>query len=350
MLWINLAAALILIGLIAYALLAGADFGGGVWDLFASGPRKQDQRDAINHAMGPVWEANHVWLIFVIVLLFTCFPYGYAPLTTALFIPLHLALLGIMLRGAAFVFRNYPRRTPTLPGEHLHTSVWQTVFGISSTISPILLGAAFGCLTSGAIRVQEGVASVTTPLPWLTPYAIGCGLLALATCAYLAAVYLCLETSGPLRDDFRRRAIIGGTATAALAAMVLVLAYVEARWFFDRLLSPANLPIVIAGLACFGLSAWSVFTRRYLLARLFAAGEITLLLAGWAAAQRPYLLYPDLTLDQAAGPQATTRFLVIATLAGLPLLVASLWLLFRIFKSAPAPGQPAASPTPPAAS
>src|SRR2546429_3793912 len=104
-----LAAAAGLVGLMAYAVLAGADFGGGVWDLFATGPaaRRRAQRDAIAHAMGPVWEANHVWLIFVIVLLFTCFPRGYAALVTALFVPMHLVLAGIMLRGAAFVFRNY---------------------------------------------------------------------------------------------------------------------------------------------------------------------------------------------------------------------------------------------------
>jgi cytochrome d ubiquinol oxidase subunit II len=336
MLWIDLAAGLVVLGLLAYAVLAGADFGGGIWDLFATGPRKEEQRDAINHAMGPVWEANHVWLIFVIVLLFTCFPYGYSPLVTALFIPLHLALLGIMLRGAAFVFRNYRRKKATLPGEHLHTPVWQTVFGVSSTITPVLLGAAFGCLTSGAVRVKEGAVHLSAALPWLTPYAIGCGLLALATCAYLAAVYLCVETGGELREDFRRRAIVGGTATAALAATVLLLAYFEARWFFDRLLSAGTLPVVIAGLASFGLSAWAVFTRRYTLARVFAAGEIALLLLGWAAAQYPFLVYPDLRLSDAAGPVTTIRFLVIAAVTGMAVLVPSLVLLFRVFKGQPA--------------
>jgi len=331
--WINFAALLALVGLVAYAVLAGADFGGGIWDLFAAGPRRRQQRDAINHAIGPVWEANHVWLIFVIVLLFTCFPNGFAPLATALFIPLHLALLGIMLRGAAFVFRNYPRKQATLPGETLHTQVWQTVFGVSSTITPFLLGAAFGCLTSGAVRVSDGQVSFVMPLPWLTPYAIGCGLLALATCAYLAAVYLCVETTGELREDFHRRAIIGGTATAALAAGVLVLAFFEARWFFDRLLTPATLPIVTGGVICFAVSAWAVFGRRYRLARVFAAGEIMLLLVGWAVAQQPYMLRPDVTFEQAAGPVSTIQFMVLASLAGMGVLIPSLWFLFRVFKS-----------------
>src|ERR1041384_4795250 len=104
------AAAVALLGLMAYAVLAGADFGGGVWDLFATGPRKREQREAIAHAMGPVWEANHVWLIFVIVLLFSCFPAAYVALMNRLFWPLHLALLGIMLRGASFVFRGHGRK------------------------------------------------------------------------------------------------------------------------------------------------------------------------------------------------------------------------------------------------
>ena len=118
----------------AYAVLAGADFGGGVWDLFATGPRKRGQREAIAHAMGPVWEANHVWLIFVIVLLFSCFPAAYVALMNRLFWPLHLALLGIMLRGASFVFRGHGRKKATLPGEQFHVSVWRAVFGASVAV------------------------------------------------------------------------------------------------------------------------------------------------------------------------------------------------------------------------
>src|SRR5690349_23355119 len=124
---INLAAGVALVALMAYAVFAGADFGGGVWDLFATHPRRSAQRDAIAHAMGPVWEANHVWLIFVIVVLFTCFPRGYAALVTALFVPMHLVLIGIMLRGAAFVFRGYGPRSRRL---------WGAIFGVASLISP----------------------------------------------------------------------------------------------------------------------------------------------------------------------------------------------------------------------
>src|SRR6185503_10846166 len=150
-LWIDLAAFAAICGTIAYALFGGADFGGGVWDLFAFGPRKREQRLAIVKAMGPVWEANHVWLILVVVVLFTAFPKGYAALGIALFLPFHLALLGIMLRGAAFVFRSYQSRRADAAAD---PSWWGAVFGIASLISPVLLGAAFGVITEGAIRVS----------------------------------------------------------------------------------------------------------------------------------------------------------------------------------------------------
>src|SRR5690606_19849608 len=237
------------------------DFGGGVWDLFAWGERQKEQRLAIQRAMGPVWEANHDWLIFVLVVLFTCFPRGYSVLSIALFLPFHLALLGIMLRGASFVFRSYQSRQEAAAAE---TSAWGVVFGVASLISPFLLGTAFGIVTEGAIEVTEDREVVfSRPAPWLSPYSVTNGLLALSTCAYLAAVYLTNETDGPLREDFRLRAIFAGTLTAFLAGLVLLFAWQEATWFFHRLLSWRAAPIVALGLVCFAGSAWSVFTRRY---------------------------------------------------------------------------------------
>ena len=217
--------------------------------------------------MGPVWEANHVWLVFVIVTLFTCFPSGYAVLGEVLFVPFHLALLGIMLRGAAFVFRGYSGGHQALDAagarhaRHArHTSRWSVVFGCASVITPLLLGAAFGAVTAGGVGVDPaGHAKLTGAPPWLKPYSIGCGLLALSACAYLAAVYLTVETQGDLREDFRRRAVAAGTTTAGLALLVLALAWQQAHWFFERLLSARSLPVVLAGLACFAGSAWAVF-------------------------------------------------------------------------------------------
>lgn len=333
------AASAILLGLIAYVLLGGADFGGGVWDLFASGPRKHAQREAISHAMGPVWEANHVWLIFVIVALFTCFPRGYSVLAVALFLPFHLTLAGVMLRGASFVFRGYAPPTKAsdddsagYPRERI--SIWGVVFGVASVISPFLLGAAFGALTAGEVRLdaEDRLQEASWPI-WLSPYAIGCGLLAISSCAYLAAVYLTVETDGLLRDDFRWRAILSGTSTAALAAIVLLLAWYEAPWFFGQLTGWRCWPVLAAGVACFAASAWAVFGRRYRLSRVFAAGEITLLLLGWGLAQQPYLIYPDVTLSAAAAPRATIAFLLATLPLGALLLVPSLWFLLRTFKS-----------------
>ena len=331
---IHLAAALALIGLAAYAVLGGADFGGGVWDLFATGPRRDAQRAAISHAMGPVWEANHVWLIFVVVVLFTCFPYGYAPLGVALFVPFHLALIGIMLRGAAFIFRNYQSPTARRPTR------WGAVFGVASVISPFLLGLAFGVVTEGRVHVgHHGGVTDRAVGVFVEPYTVACGFLALATCAYLAAVYLTVETVGELRDDFRRRAIIAGTTTAGLAILVLILGWQRAPWFFRQIVAMPALPILVVGGGVFAASAWAVFGRWYRLSRVLAASQVVLMLAGWALAQRPYLIYPDVTIYNAAAPATTIGFLLFSFPFGALVLVPSLWLLFRVFKTAPQTGQ-----------
>jgi cytochrome d ubiquinol oxidase subunit II len=328
---VSLAAASALLGLMAYAVFGGADFGGGVWDLFANGPRRREQREAIARAMGPVWEANHVWLIFVIVVLFTCFPYGFGPLGVALFLPVHIALLGIMLRGASFVFRG---AGPPAPSAVNRAALWGWLFGVASLISPLMLGAAFGAVTEGRIRIEStGEVRLPALIPWLSPYSIGCGILALSTCANLAAVYLTVETEGDLREDFRKRAILSGTTTAGLAILVLAFAYHEANWFFRRLLGPDTIPVVIAGLICFAASAWAVFGRRYRLSRVFSAGEIVLLLLGWGLAHRPYFIYPDLTLMHAAAPAPTIAFLVATLPVAALFLAPSLWLLLVVFKS-----------------
>jgi cytochrome bd ubiquinol oxidase subunit II len=320
-----LCAAAALTGLIAYALLGGADFGGGVWDLLASGPRKAQQRHAIAHAMGPVWEANHIWLIFVLVTLFTCFPQGYAALCIGLFIPLHLTLLGIMLRGAAFIFRKF--------GAAPHG--WGKVFGIASIISPVLLGAAFGAVTSGGLRVGPMGDVTTGPdqlAPWLKLYPLGCGVLALSTCSYLAAVYLVVETRGELREDFRRRAIFAGTTTAALAVIVLGLGMKDAPWFARQLLSLPAWPIVAIGLLLFASSAIAVFRRHYIASCACAAAEVAILLLGWGIAHRQFLIYPDVQLVPAAAPSPTLQFVLWSLPVGLILVLPSMWLLFHTFK------------------
>lgn len=335
-----LAAATALLGLMAYASLAGADFGGGVWDLLASGPRKRQQRDAIAHAMGPVWEANHVWLIFVIVVLFTCFPRGYAVLMNVLFLPLHLVLAGIMLRGAAFVFRHYgpspdvPRPADQARRAEAHHSGWGAVFGAASVISPLLLGMSFGLVTTGEVQLApDGRATIGTS--WLGPYPIGCALLALSTCAYLAAVYLVVETEGELRNDFRRRAILSGTITAALAVAVLFAAHADAPWLADQLRSPRALPVLLAGGVAFALSGVATIRGWIRAARVFAVAQTVLMLLGWGLAHRDYLIYPHVPLTWAMAPASTVAFMLIAIACGTAVLVPSMWLMFRVFKTTP---------------
>jgi cytochrome d ubiquinol oxidase subunit II len=313
--------------LVAYAVLAGADFGAGVWDLLSRGPRRASQRRAIAEAIGPVWEANHVWLIFLIVLLFTCFPSAYAAASTALFWPLHLVLIGIVLRGAAFVFRAYGATTGGAK------AVWSRIFGAASAFTPMLLGMCLGAVSAGGIRVKEGVVSNESASAWLGVFPAMTGLLALLLCAYLAAVYLAWESEGGLlQEDFRRRALITWLSAGAVSLATLLLARAEAPRLWERLTSaPANV-LVLAGVLLAPASLFYLWRRRLGVARVLGAAQVVVLLAGWGAAQWPYLIFPDLTIATAAAP-ASTLSLIAATLPfGLAALVPSLWLLFAVFK------------------
>ncbi|TME20238.1 MAG: cytochrome d ubiquinol oxidase subunit II, partial [Chloroflexi bacterium] len=177
-------AAILWLSLTAYAVLAGADFGGGLWDLLAIGPRAADQRQAIAEAMGPVWEANHVWLIFMIVGLFTAFPSTFGILALALYLPLTIAMTGIVLRGAAFAFRGHAQEAagPLSP--------WGAIFGAASSITPFFLGTAAAAVVSGSIKVTGGRLASDFTAGWATPYGGLVGAFAVAICAYLAATYL----------------------------------------------------------------------------------------------------------------------------------------------------------------
>lgn len=321
-----LTAGLALLALTAYTVLAGADFGGGVWDFFAVGQRAEEQRTAIARAMGPVWEANHVWIIFLLVILFTGFPTAFSALSIALFIPFHLVLGGIILRGATFVFRAHGAE------EAGAQRVWARAFGSASIISPILLGMCLGAVSAGEIRVVGGQVQVNYFTAWLTPLSWACGILALALFAYLAAVYLTFETEGELREDFRRRALISGGIVAGLAVVILPLLAIEAPRLAEGLFSKA-LPIMALGIILALVSLWAVATRRFAIARYAAAGQVTMLLWGWAFAQWPYIIYPDLTFDSAAAPDSTLGFLLATAPVGGLLLIPSLVLLFVVFKA-----------------
>src|SRR5262245_28774394 len=201
-----------------YALLGGPDFGGAVCDLFASGPRKQGQRELIAEAIGPVWEANHVWLILVVVLLFTAFPPAFAAIATALHIPLTLMLIGIVLRGSAFTFRSYDKRTDDVQRR------WGRVFSMTSLITPVLLGVTVGAISSGGIRSEYSDFALAFVSPWLAPFPFAVGFFALALFAFLAAVYLTIEARDEaLREDFRLRALASAVAVGVMALVVFLL-------------------------------------------------------------------------------------------------------------------------------
>jgi cytochrome d ubiquinol oxidase subunit II len=314
----------ILAALVLYALLGGADFGGGIWDLLASGPRRRAQRERIEEAIGPIWEANHVWLVLVVVVLFTGFPAAFAEISIALFVPLVLLLLGIVLRGAAFTFRTYDR-----PEDRVQAR-WGLVFSASSVLAPLVLGVVAGALASGRLRLA---AAGTEPFAWLAPFPIATGIFAAALLAYLAATYLAVEADGPLREDFRRRAIGAGVAVFVCAAVSGALSAREAPVVFEGLAHrswslPFHLATGAAALAGFAL----LLLRRVRGARAAAAVQVALIVVGWGASQYPYLVVPDLTLETASAPEPVQVALLWALAAGAALLFPALYLLFRVFK------------------
>jgi cytochrome d ubiquinol oxidase subunit II len=321
-------AGIMIAALILYALLGGADYGGGVWDLLASGKRAAGQRALIANAIGPVWEANHVWLILIIVILFTAFPSAFAAISIALHIPLTLFLIGVVLRGTAFTFRSYDAQRDNVQRR------WSLVFSIASTIAPLLLGVTLGAIASGTIRVENGHVVSSLLNSWLAPFPIAVGFFALSMFSYLAAVYLTSETDDPeLQDDFRLRALLAGVAVGVMALIVFLLAGIGA-------------PTVRAGIsqrgwaiplhsvtAIFAIGAfYCLWTRRFGMARVCAAAQATLILLGWAVAQYPYLVEPDITIASAAAPRITLKLLLGSLIAGAIVLFPSYFYLLRVFK------------------
>lgn len=332
----NVLAVITMVALNAYVLFGGADFGGGVWDLFATGERRDRQRDLITHAIGPIWEANHVWLVLVVVLLFTCFPPAFADLSITLHIPLALMLIGIVLRGSAFTFRSYG-------SEHnVSQRRWGRVFAIASLATPVLLGICIGAVASdrvgNAMRLEHvgGAASFGElyVAPWLTPFSIGIGVLALALFAFLAAVYLTVEANDErLRDDFRSRALWAALAVFVAAFVVLIIALVTDTHVGAGLTRSAwAMPFHVAtGIAAL-CAIWALWTRRFRAARVAAAAQVTLILWGWALGQYPYVVPPQLTIAAAAAPARTLDLTLWALALGAMVLFPSLAYLFRIFK------------------
>ncbi len=319
--------AVILAALVAYALLGGADFGGGVWDLLASGTRRREQRALVEEAIGPIWEANHVWLILVVVVLFTGFPAAFAAISTTAFVPLVLLLIGIVLRGATFTFRTYDDR-----GDPVQQR-WGLVFSASSVIAPVLLGIVVGALASGRLRIAVDGTPASGAWAPFSAFTVMTGIFAVALFAFLAAVYLTVEAEGALREDFRRRALVSGGAVFLAAAATALLSWREAPLVYQGLTRrPWSFPLHLATAAAAVTALLSLARRVYRVARVAAAAQAALVVVGWGAAQYPFLVVPDVLLDAASAPLRTQTILLAALAAGALTLFPSLWLLFRVFK------------------
>jgi cytochrome d ubiquinol oxidase subunit II len=322
----DLSAILTLVGLTAYVVLGGADFGAGFWDLTAGGPeRGAPVRAMIKRAMSPVWEANHVWLIFVLVMLWTAFPDAFGSITSTLAVPLFLAALGIVLRGGAFALKG---QAATIA----EARALGATFALSSVVVPFFLGSAAGAIAAGEVPV--GNARGDEWGSWTGALPLFVGVLAVIAGAHLAAVFLGADSNRAgdrdLVDAFRRRALGSGVAAGAVAIAGLAVVNSDAPDLYDGLTSGAGLACVI-GSAAFGLvTLWLEWRQRFEPARYTAAAAVGAIVAGWALAQRPYLLPPHLTVREAAAPDATLLALVIAACLGMALLIPALAWLFRL--------------------
>jgi cytochrome d ubiquinol oxidase subunit II len=315
--------------LIAYAIFGGADFGAGVWDLLAAGPHAEDQHQLIDHALGPVWETNHVWVVFLVVGLFSAFPAPFALLVIVLFFPLTLALIGIVFRGSAFVFRTHG-----LIKDKPAIKVWTRLFSFSSILTPFCLGLAAAAVASGAIRAH-GTPQVNSGSIWLTPFALTIGCMAVTLCATLAAIYLTVEAVNNnwprLAEAFRLRGLIAGAITALLGALGLLFSRTAAPVLWQGMVNHALFLIIttmLIGLA----TAWTLFFRYYRIARLCIAVETAFLLGSWGVSQIPYLVPPDITVNAGAGAPATLYLLLIGVSIGLLITLPSIYLLFYLVK------------------
>jgi cytochrome d ubiquinol oxidase subunit II len=299
-------AVVLLVALAAYAVFGGADFGAGFWDLTAGSPdRGARPRELIERSIGPVWEANHVWLIFIFVVTWTAFSEAYASIMLTLFVPLTIAALGIVLRGSSFAFR---KSVVTLRNRRL----FGAGFAASSVLVPYCMGAVAGGIASG--RVPAGGQAGDPVDSWINPTSVVTGVLAVTAVAYLAAVYLVWEarraSDAELAEYFRRRALVSAVVVAVVGAIGMVVLHDDAPYVFDGMTGRA-LPVVILGVVC-GFGALVLLARDATRgARALAVLAVAGLVFAWGVAQWPYLLPESLTVSDAAAPSGTLNALVV---------------------------------------
>jgi len=327
-------AVILFVAVTAYAVFGGADFGAGFWDLVAGGADHGERpREVIDHSIGPVWEANHVWLIFVFVVMWTGFSEAYASITLTLFVPLTIAAFGIVLRGSSFAFRKTVFRTRDRRN-------FGAAFAISSVLVPYCMGAVAGAVASG--EVPSGGEAGDPWSSWINPTSVLGGVLAVVVVAYLAAVYLVFD-SRRLGDEqmveyFRRRAI-GAAVLAGLAALVgIFILRADAEYVFDGLMSRA-LPLVILSALC-GVGSLVLLVRNAARgARVLAIGAVASVMAGWGIAQWPYLLPETLEVSEGAAPSATLTTLLVATVGAVVIVLPGFVLLYVLDQRSLLPGE-----------
>jgi cytochrome d ubiquinol oxidase subunit II len=318
----SLTAVVLFIGIVAYCIFGGADFGAGFWDLLAGGAeRGRRPRAVIDHSIGPVWEANHVWLIFCFVVLWTGFSEAYGSITLTLFVPLTLAAFGIVLRGASFAFRKSVFRTRDQRN-------FGAAFAISSVLVPYCLGAVAGAVASG--RVPAGGKAGDPWHSWINPTSILGGVLAVVVVAFLAAVYLVWDAARVADDEmveyFRRRAVVAAVAAGVVAFAGLFVLHSDAAFIYHGLTTRA-LPLVILSALC-GIGSLVLLLRQsHRGARLLAIGAVTSIVVAWGVAQWDYLLPKTLTVSQGAAPDGTLETILLVTvIAALVIFPALGWL------------------------
>jgi cytochrome bd ubiquinol oxidase subunit II len=319
------------LALFIYAIFGGADFGAGMLELFAVGESGPRQTALIDESIGPVWESNHVWLIFLLVVFFTAFPPAFAAINVVLFIPLLLAVIGIVLRGSSFVFKTHGaiRRSRNV-------RILTRTFSVASIITPFFLALTGAAIASGVIVIQNQSQIVTnTGSDWLTPFTLTVGAMALSLCVTISAIYLTVEatTRGEteLAEVFRQRGLIAGALTAVFGLLGLILSPSEAAFLWHGMLDKA-IPVVIITMLVGIATAAALWFRRYVWARVLVVALTALLLLSWGMSQYPYIIPPDVTDANASSPLPTQQFLLVGIIIALIIVVPSLWYLFYVFK------------------
>ena len=318
----NAVAIVLFIGLTMYAVFGGADFGAGLWSLLAGGgERGRRPRQMIDSAIGPVWETNHVWLIFVLVVLWTGFSPAFEAIFSTLFIPLSLAALGIVLRGAGFAFHHTARRARG-------RAAAQLTFGISSILTPFFMGTVVGAIAAG--RVPVGNAAGDSVTSWLNPLSIVIGFLFVSTSAYLAAIFLVNESRRNRVPDLERyfaaRALAAAIVAGALAFAGLIVMRNKAPSVYDGLTGDA-LPLVLISLVCGAAVLVLLHRKARRGARPLAVGAVAAMIWAWGIAQHPYLLPHQLTIEEAAAPDATLTSVLIVFGVAVVLVIPAIGLL-----------------------